>query len=141
VAVRLGRDLLRLREQRLDLAQVEQRVAALLLLDDARDDVSLTPGELLVRHLALGVAQLLEDDLLRGLRADAPLELVGNLDLFLGHDLHLERGGLASASSPSCSTSTSSSCWSQTRRSPVSGSMCARTPMKSSSPSGCSCFH
>ena len=89
VSVGLGRDLLGLRQQRLDLAQVEQRVPALLLLHDAGHDVALAPGELLVGHLALGVAELLEDDLLRGLRADATLELVGDLDRLLGDDLHL----------------------------------------------------
>ena len=89
------RHLLGLRQQRLDLAQVEQRVAALLLLDDAGDDVALAPGELLVGHLAFGVAELLEDHLLRRLRADAALELVGHLDLFFGDDLHLERRRLA----------------------------------------------
>src|SRR5207245_4734228 len=69
--VRLGRYLLGLREQRLHLAQVEERVLALVLLDDARDDVALAPGELLVRHLPLGVTELLVDDLLGRLRRDA----------------------------------------------------------------------
>src|SRR6185312_2859044 len=74
VAVRLGRHLLGLREQRLDLAEIQQRVATLGLLDDAGDDVALAAGELLVCHLALGVAELLEDHLLGRLRADPPAE-------------------------------------------------------------------
>src|SRR5205807_9506642 len=48
VAVRLRRDLLRLRQQRLDLAEVEERVPVRVLLDDPGDDVALAPGELLV---------------------------------------------------------------------------------------------
>ena len=91
-AVGLGRHLLGLRQQRLDLAQVEQRVAALGLLDDAGDDVALTARELLVGHLALGVTELLEDHLLRGLGADPTLEVVGDLDRLLAEHLHLHGG-------------------------------------------------
>ncbi len=95
VAVGLGRNLLPLRQQGLDLPEIEQRVAPLGLLDDPRDDVPLAPGELLVGHLPLGVAQLLEDHLLRGLRADPALEVIGDLDLLLGNhaDLRLHRLG------------------------------------------------
>src|SRR5438034_2358459 len=89
-AVRLGRDLLRLRNQRLYLPQIQQRVASFGLLDDPGDDVTLAAGELLVGHLAFGVPQLLEDHLLGRLRADPALEVVSDRDLFLGEDLHHE---------------------------------------------------
>src|SRR5262249_6995435 len=89
-AVRLRRDLLRLREEGLHLAEVEQRVAALGLLHDAGHDVALATCELLVGHLALRVAELLEDHLLRRLRADPAFEVVGDGDLLLGEHLHLD---------------------------------------------------
>ena len=72
VVVAIARDLLGLRQQRLDPAEVEQRVARVGLLDDAGDDVALAAGVLLVLHLALGLADALQDDLLGGLRGDAP---------------------------------------------------------------------
>src|SRR5204863_1697656 len=53
------------------------------------DEIALAARELLVGHLALGVAELLVDHLLRGLRADASLEVVGDLDLLLGGDVPL----------------------------------------------------
>ena len=83
-------DLLGLGQERLDLAEVEQRIAALRLLHDPRHDVALASGELFVGHLPLGVAELLEDHLLRRLCADASLEVVGDGDLLLGEHLHLE---------------------------------------------------
>src|SRR5919197_487380 len=89
VAVRLRGNLLRLREERLDLAQVEQRVPMGVLLDDPRDDVALAARELLVRELTLGVAELLVNDLLRGLGPDPALELVGDLDLALAFGVPL----------------------------------------------------
>ena len=92
---RLRRHLLALREQRLHLAEVEQRVSPFLLLDDAGDHVALAAGELLVGHLALRVAKLLEDHLLRRLGADPSLEVVGDLDLGLRDHLHLETGLVA----------------------------------------------
>ena len=51
--------LLGLGQQRLDPAEVEQRVAAVALLDDAGDDVALAAGVLLVLQLALGLADAL----------------------------------------------------------------------------------
>ena len=71
VVVVLVLDLLGLRQQRLDLPEVEQRVAGVGLLDDAGDDVAFAAGVLLVLHLALGLADALEDHLLGGLRGDA----------------------------------------------------------------------
>ena len=71
VVVAVARDLLRLRQQRLDPAEVEQRVAGVGLLDDAGDDVALAAGVLLVLHLALGLADALQDHLLGRLRGDA----------------------------------------------------------------------
>ena len=58
--VALVRHLLGLRQQRLDPAEVEQRVAGVGLLDDAGDDVALAAGVLLVLHLALGLADALQ---------------------------------------------------------------------------------
>ena len=69
--VALVGDLLGLGQQRLDLAQVEQGVAVVGLLHDAGDDVALAPGVLLVLHVALDLADALEDDLLGRLRRDA----------------------------------------------------------------------
>jgi hypothetical protein len=71
VLVALVGDLLGLGQQGLDLAQVEQGVAVVGLLDDAGDDVALAPGVLLVLHVALDLADALEDDLLGRLRGDA----------------------------------------------------------------------
>ena len=72
VVVVVARDLLGLREQRFDPAEVEQRVARVGLLDDAGDDVAFAARVLLVLHLAFGFADALQDHLLRGLRGDAP---------------------------------------------------------------------
>ena len=86
-AVRLGalvRDLLGLRQQRLDATQVEQRVAGVALLDDAVDDVALAAGVLGVLGLAVDLAQALGHDLAGGLRGDAA-EVVGR-DVELGTD-------------------------------------------------------
>ena len=69
--VALVGDLLRLGQQRFHLAEVEQRVAVVGLLDDPGDDVALAPGVLLVLHLPLRLADALEDDLLGGLGGDA----------------------------------------------------------------------
>ena len=71
VLVALIGDLLRLGQQRLHLAEVEQRVAVVGLLDDAGDDVALAAGVLLVLHLPLRFADALEDDLLGRLGGDA----------------------------------------------------------------------
>ncbi len=71
VLVALVLHLLGLGQQRLDLAQVQQRVALVRLLDDPGDDVALAAGVLLVLHLALRLTDALEDHLLRGLRGDA----------------------------------------------------------------------
>ena len=76
--VALVGDLLGLGQERLDLAEVEQRVAVVALLDDAGDDVALAPGVLLVLEVALGFADPLQDDLLRGLGGDAA-EVVGRV--------------------------------------------------------------
>ena len=71
VLVALVGDLLGLRQQRLDLAEVEEGVAVVGLLDDAGDDIALAPGVLLVLHVALDLADPLEDHLLRRLRGNA----------------------------------------------------------------------
>ena len=71
VVVAVARNLLGLRQQRLDPAEVEQRVARVGLLDDAGDDVAFAAGVFLVLHLALGLANALQDHLLGRLRGDA----------------------------------------------------------------------
>ena len=48
--------LFRLRQQGFDLAEVEQRVPVVALLDDAGDDVALAAGVLLVLEVPLGFA-------------------------------------------------------------------------------------
>ena len=68
--------LLGLGQQRLDPAEVEQRVAAVVLLDDAGDDVALAAGVLLVLLLALDLADALRHHLLGRLGGDAA-EVVG----------------------------------------------------------------
>ena len=82
--VALAVDLLGTGKQRLDLAEVDEDVVAVAgLLDDARDDLADAVDVLLVHHLPLGLADPLEDHLLRGLRGDAPEVLgrhVGALD-------------------------------------------------------------
>ena len=72
VVVALPRHLLRLRQERLDaLAEVEQHVARVGLLDDRRDDVALPARILAVGDLALRLPDPLQDDLLGGLGGDA----------------------------------------------------------------------
>ena len=101
VVVVLVLHLLGLRQQRLDLAEVEQRVAGVGLLDDAGDDVALAARVLLVLHLPLRLADALEDDLLGRLRGDAT-EVGGRVvplarDVALFVELlrdHLDRAGL-----------------------------------------------
>ena len=70
--------LLGLGQQRLDLAQVEQGVPVVGLLDDAGDDVALPAGVLLVLEVPLDLADALEDDLLGRLGGDPP-EVVGGV--------------------------------------------------------------
>ena len=64
-------NLLGLGQQRLDPTEVEEGVAAVVLLDDAGDDVALAAGVLLVLELALGLADALGHDLAGGLGGDA----------------------------------------------------------------------
>jgi hypothetical protein len=72
VNVFLTGDLLAVRQHRLDLAQVHQDDPGVLaLLDDARHELALTAGELAEVDLVLGVAELLQDDLLGRGRGDA----------------------------------------------------------------------
>src|SRR5205085_9649512 len=68
--VTLGRHLLGPRHQRLGPSELHHDVALLDALDDPVDDLVLAVGELVVNHLALGLAQFLNDDLLGGLRGD-----------------------------------------------------------------------
>ena len=87
VVVALAVDLLGLGQQRLDaLAQLDERVAAVGLLDDAGDELADAVAVLLEHHVALGLADALEDDLLGRLRGD-PAEVAGRdvalLDLVL----------------------------------------------------------
>ena len=53
-------------QDRLDLAEVDEHIArVVLLLDHAADNVALAPGILTESELVLGVAQALKNDLLR----------------------------------------------------------------------------
>ena len=78
VLVALVGDLLGLGQQGLHLAQVEQGVAVVGLLDDAGDDVALAAGVLLVLEVPLDLADALQDDLLGRLGRD-PAEVVGRV--------------------------------------------------------------
>ena len=87
VVVALAVDLLGLRQQRLDaLADLHERVAAVGLLHDAGDQLADAVAVLLEHHVALGLADALQDDLLGRLRGDAA-EVAGRhvtlLDLIL----------------------------------------------------------
>src|SRR5687768_11566186 len=87
VVVALALDLLGLGQQRLHpLAQLHERVAGVRLLDDAGDQLAHAVAVLLEHHVALGLADALQDHLLGGLRGD-PAEVVrrdvANLDLVL----------------------------------------------------------
>src|SRR5947208_6678351 len=86
--VALAIDLLGARQERLDLAEVDEHVVAVArLLDNPGDDLGDAVDVLLVHHLALGLADPLGDDLLGGLRRDAAEVLrrhVRPLHLLLG---------------------------------------------------------
>ena len=93
VVVALVPNLLGARQQGLDaLAQLDQRVAVVGLLDDPGDQLADPVLILVVHHLALGLADPLQDHLLGGLRRDPP-EVVGGdvarLDLILVGAQHL----------------------------------------------------
>ena len=112
VVVALAVDLLGLRQQRLDaLAQLHERVARVGLLDDAGDQLADAVAVLLEHHVALGLADPLQDHLLGGLRGDAA-EVVGR-------DVALV--DLVAVLARTCSGSISGS--SGSRTSPVSGSI------------------
>src|SRR5581483_12417372 len=87
--VALAVDLLGSRQQRLDLAEIDEDVVAVAgLLDDARHDLGHAVDVLVVHHPALLLTDPLQDDLLRGLRGDAAEALRGHVladDLLLGH--------------------------------------------------------
>ena len=74
-------DLFGLRHEGLGLAQVEQRIPGIALLDDAGDDVALAAGVLLVFELALGFADSLAHHLLGGLSRDATEVVRGDVEL------------------------------------------------------------
>ena len=67
----LARQQLVAAQHRLGPAEIDDDVAELDPLDEAVDDLALAVLELLELALALGVAHLLDDDLLGGLRGDA----------------------------------------------------------------------
>ena len=98
VVVALVLDLLGLGQQRLDaLAQLHERVARVRLLDDAGDQLADAVAVLLEGHVALGLADPLQDHLLGGLRGDAAEVVrrdVAALDLVLelGQLLEVELG-------------------------------------------------
>ena len=74
-------DLLRLGQEGLDPAQVEQGVPGVRLLDDAGDDVALAPGVLLVLELTLGLADPLAHDLTDRRGRDASEVVRGHVEL------------------------------------------------------------
>ena len=78
VLVVLERHLFGLRQQRLNLAQVEQGVTVIALLDDPGDYVAFSTGVLLVLEVAFGLSNPLEDDLLGRLCCD-PAEVFGGV--------------------------------------------------------------
>src|SRR3954451_1458965 len=87
--VALAVDLLRARQQRLDLAEVDEHVVAVTgLLHDARDDFRLAVLVLVVHHHPLRFADALQDHLLGSLSRDAA-EVLGRdvltLDLLGGY--------------------------------------------------------
>ena len=79
------------RQLRLDAAQLHDDVAVLEPLDDAVDDLADALAVLRVDVLALGLAHLLEDHLLGGLRGDAS-EIFGRPREL---DLHVDFGFVA----------------------------------------------
>ena len=98
VVVALAVDLLGAGQQGLDaIAELDQRVAVVGLLDDPGDQLADAVLELLEHHHPLGLADPLQDDLLGGLGGDPP-EVVGGdvvgLDLVLvgGEQLGVELG-------------------------------------------------
>jgi hypothetical protein len=72
--------LLPVRQHALGLAEVhDDVVTALEATDDAPDELALAVLELVINQLALGVPHSLEQDLLGGLRGDAPEGAAGLL--------------------------------------------------------------
>ena len=67
----LARDLLVAADHALGAAEIDDDMAELDALDDAGDDLAGAVLEFLMLALALGIADLLEDHLLGGLRGDA----------------------------------------------------------------------
>src|SRR6185312_8997581 len=86
-AVALARHLLAHRQHGLGLADVDDERAALEAANDAGDDLALAILELVEDVVALGLADALIDDLLRGLRRD-PAELLRRV-LEVDHDAEL----------------------------------------------------
>jgi hypothetical protein len=77
------------RQHRLDAAGLDDGIAALHALDGAGDEMLLALEEVVEHLLALGVADLLQDDLLGGLGADAAE--VDRLERFLDELVELRR--------------------------------------------------
>src|SRR5471030_574102 len=80
-AVALARGLLAHRQHRLGAPQVDDDVAALEAQRDAGDDLALAVLVVVEDVLALGIAGALDDDLLGGLRRDAPEALAVGLQM------------------------------------------------------------
>src|SRR5207253_2306743 len=75
--VALARNLLALGQDRLRLADLQDHVALLDPVHDTAQDLTFFADELRIDALALGIADLLKDDLLRGLGGDASQILQG----------------------------------------------------------------
>ena len=96
------------RDHAFDAARLDDHVAALDALDRAGEQVVLALEEVVQDLLALGVADLLQDHLLRRLRADAA-EL-DRLERLLDDVAQLERSGRARAASVMAIWCAGSSC-------------------------------
>src|SRR6185437_879855 len=77
--VALARHLLRAGQDRLHLAQVDERVAVVVLLHDAGHDLAHAVGVLVVHDRALGLVDALAQHLLGGLPGDAAEALGGDI--------------------------------------------------------------
>ena len=82
MVVAFATDLLAFRQQRFDATQVDERVARVRLLDDAGHDITDTIDVLVEHHLALSLANALQNNLFGGLGGDPPEVVGADVDLF-----------------------------------------------------------
>ena len=117
-------------QHRLGAAEIDDDIAVFDALDDAVDDFADAILEFLVLALALGVAHLLDDDLLGGLRGDAAeidrRQRIDDEIADLGLGLEPLRSVRAGSASLSFSTGSTTSRKRMQRISPVRRSISAR---------------